>query len=190
VRFEFTAGRPNLDFLATLAGRGTVDEERLQTPQDLTDWIAESGIVDSAPPVDQSDLERTRALREAIARTVGALVNGARVPDTDRALVNTAAALPQPHLRLENDGLHRTGGVEAVLAVLARDCLDLHQSPDRSSLRRCADPGCSRVFVDRSRGQRRRWCGMKGCGDRAKAAAYRQRQRTANEPKSRSHPVA
>ncbi|PYC65712.1 hypothetical protein C7C45_27955 [Micromonospora arborensis] len=35
-----------------------------------------------------------------------------------------------------------------------------------------------RVRRVRSRGARRRWCGMRGCGDRAKAAAYRQRRRT------------
>jgi len=64
----------------------------------------------------------------------------------------------------------------AVFAFLARDCLDLFDSPDRAALRWCADAKCTRVFIDRSRGQRRRWCGMKGCGDRAKAAAYRRRQ--------------
>jgi len=69
-----------------------------------------------------------------------------------------------------------SGDADAVFALHARDCLDLFDSPDRAALRWCADAKCTRVFIDRSRGQRRRWCGMKGCGDRAKAAAYRRRQ--------------
>jgi predicted RNA-binding Zn ribbon-like protein len=53
----------------------------------------------------------------------------------------------------------------------------------RALLRRCDDPKCTRLFIDRSRGGRRRWCDMKGCGDRAKAAAYRRRHRhTTDEP--------
>jgi predicted RNA-binding Zn ribbon-like protein len=76
----------------------------------------------------------------------------------------------------------RTGDIDAVFAVLARDCLDLHDSADRHALRWCADEHCTRAFIDRSRGLRRRWCGMRGCGDRAKAAAYRRRRRTAPEP--------
>jgi predicted RNA-binding Zn ribbon-like protein len=56
--------------------------------------------------------------------------------------------------------------------------LDLHGDADRPLLSRCADDRCTRPFVDRSRGHRRRWCGMRGCGDRAKAAAYRARHRT------------
>jgi predicted RNA-binding Zn ribbon-like protein len=49
--------------------------------------------------------------------------------------------------------------------------------PDGERLRRCDGARCTRLFVDRSRDGRRRWCEMKGCGDRAKAAAYRQRRR-------------
>jgi predicted RNA-binding Zn ribbon-like protein len=73
--------------------------------------------------------------------------------------------------------VRRVGGLDAALAALAADVLDLHGDADRELLSRCADPRCTRPFVDRSRGRRRRWCGMRGCGDRAKAAAYRARRR-------------
>ena len=59
------------------------------------------------------------------------------------------------------------------------DVIELHHGPDRALLRWCADAYCTRPFIDRSRGGRRRWCGMAGCGDRAKAAAYRMRKREA-----------
>ena len=178
--FEFTSGRPVLDFLATLAARGTVDEEKLATPPDLADWITEWGILDTAPVVGPDDLTRARTLREALFRVVEALIDQRTASRADRLLVNAAAAGAPPAMRLEPGGLRREGDLDAVLTVLARDGLDLHAGNDRTALHRCADPDCSRIFVDRSRGGRRRWCGMKGCGDRAKAAAYRSRQRTAS----------
>ena len=183
VRFEFIADRPVLDYLSTIAERGTSDEEKLESEQDLADWIVQSGIVDTAPPVTQQTLERGKALREAMFRLVATLINHQNASATDRALVNAAAEFPPPLLRLEDDRLHRYGDIDAVFAVLARDCLDLFDSPDRAALRWCADATCTRAFIDRSRGQRRRWCGMKGCGDRAKAAAYRRRRRTALDDK-------
>lgn len=180
MRFEFIADRVVLDFLPTVAARGSIDEEKLKTEQDLADWITESGILDAAPPIQPADLERAKALREAMFGMVAALIDQRPQAPADRALVNAAAAAPPPVLHLDDDGLHRVGDLDAVLAVLARDCLDLHAHPDRASLHWCADHTCTRPFIDRSRGQRRRWCGMKGCGDRAKAAAYRQRQHAAS----------
>jgi predicted RNA-binding Zn ribbon-like protein len=176
---EFIADRPVLDLLSTIAERGTRDDEKLQSEQDLASWIEQSGIVDTAPPVTNQALERAKALREAMFRLVASLIEHQTPSATDRALVNAAAEASPPLLRLDDDGLHRYGDVDAVLALFARDCLDLFDSPDRAALRWCADPNCTRPFIDRSRGQRRRWCGMKGCGDRAKAAAYRRRRRTA-----------
>lgn len=176
--FEFIADRPVLDFVATLAARGTSDEEKLRTPGDLADWIIGSGIVDRRPVVTRAQLEHARSVRDALFGVLSALINGSLPAAGDRALVNTAAENPPPRVRLDRRGeVHRTGGVDAVLAVLAGDCLDLFVSPDRDLLRWCADGACTRPFIDRSHGRRRRWCGMKGCGDRAKAAAYRQRQR-------------
>lgn len=177
--FEFIADRAVLDFLSTVAERGTRDNEKLQSEQDLADWIEQSGVVDTAPPVTQQALIRGKALREAMFRLITTLIDHQTPNPADRALVNAAAEASPPLLRLDDDGLHRYGDTDAVLALLARDCLDLFDSPDRAALRWCADPTCTRAFIDRSRGQRRRWCGMKGCGDRAKAAAYRRRRRTA-----------
>jgi predicted RNA-binding Zn ribbon-like protein len=178
VHFEFIADRPVLDFLSTIAERGSRDEEKLQSGQDLADWIEQSGIVDALPPVTQHALEHGKVLREAMYRLVATLINHQTPSSTDRALVNAAAEVSPPLLQLDDDGLHRYGDTDAVLALLARDCLDLFDSPDRAALHSCADATCTRLFIDRSRGQRRRWCGMKGCGDRAKAAAYRRRRRT------------
>lgn len=48
-------------------------------------------------------------------------------------------------------------------------------------VRRCGDNRCTRVFLDATRNGRRRWCEMATCGNRAKAARFRARERTPDE---------
>jgi len=181
VPFELGTGRPALDFVATLAERHTTRLEHLRSADDLAEWVQQAELLDDRPEVDSDALERARALREAVFALVAALIDGT-VPDPHaRAVVNAAAAAPGPRLELTAAAqVRRTGDLGAALAVVARDCVDLYAEPDRQALRWCADPACTRPFLDRSRGQRRRWCGMRGCGDRAKAAAYRRRRRAAS----------
>jgi predicted RNA-binding Zn ribbon-like protein len=46
-------------------------------------------------------------------------------------------------------------------------------------VRRCGGSRCSVVFLDSTRNGRRRWCDMAVCGNRAKAARFRARERVA-----------
>jgi predicted RNA-binding Zn ribbon-like protein len=176
--FDFIADRPVLDFVATVAERGTAGEEKLRRPRDLAVWAREAGIVDGPVKVTADQLAHARAVREALFGLITAAIDDRRPSRADRDLVNAAASGVAPTLNLTGAGtVARRGDIASVLAALAQDGLDLYDSADADSLRRCADPHCTRVFLDRSRGGRRRWCGMKGCGDRAKAASYRQRMR-------------
>jgi predicted RNA-binding Zn ribbon-like protein len=43
----------------------------------------------------------------------------------------------------------------------------------------CASDTCEWIFYDASRTSRRRWCDMATCGNRAKAARHRARERAA-----------
>jgi predicted RNA-binding Zn ribbon-like protein len=175
--FTFIADHPVLDFVATVSERRTAPEEQLQSPAHLRAWVGASGLLDEEVEVDEDGFQRARRLRESAFALIGALIDRQPIPTDDLRLVNAAAARPRPVLRLDEDGrVRREGDLDAALAELATDCLDLAGGPDRQALHWCADATCTRPFVDRSRGQRRRWCGMKGCGDRAKAAAYRQRR--------------
>jgi predicted RNA-binding Zn ribbon-like protein len=180
VAFEFHADRLALDFAATLAERGTTDHEKLPRPEDFAAWAVEAGMVTEPPEVTARQLAAAINVREALYRVLSAALDGRAPAAEDRDLVNRAAASPRLVFQLLPSGtVTRTGTVGAVLAELACDCLDLLGSEQWTLLRRCSDPKCTRLFIDRSRGRRRRWCDMKGCGDRAKAAAYRQRHTSA-----------
>ncbi|NTJ68195.1 hypothetical protein G6M50_22480 [Agrobacterium rhizogenes] len=46
---------------------------------------------------------------------------------------------------------------------------------DFSDVKACEGHACTLLFVDHTRGHRRRWCSMAMCGNRAKQAAHRRR---------------
>ena len=176
--FVFVSGRPALDFTGTLKWRADRPEENLTRPADLRSWVRAAGLVDRAPLVDAAGFARAVALREAIYRTVSARLAGRRPRPADVRLLNATAAGPSLRAVLSNDGRRQvTGDLAAVLGALARDAIDAVGGPDGERLRRCANPRCTRVYIDASRAGNRRWCGMAECGNAAKVAAFRARQR-------------
>jgi predicted RNA-binding Zn ribbon-like protein len=177
VQHEFVTGNLALDYVATVAERGTTHVEHLVAPEDLAEWIEQAGIVGDPVAVTPAGLERAKAVREALFALVEATIDGEPVPREALRAVNEAAAAPPPRPALRDAALRREGDLDAVLSALARAALELLGGPERARVKWCAGEDCTRPFVDRSRGGRRRWCGMAGCGDRAKAAAYRARQR-------------
>lgn len=59
---------------------------------------------------------------------------------------------------------------------LAAAVLDIF-AHDLALVRRCDNPACALLFLDTSKSRRRRWCDMKACGNRAKAATHYARRR-------------
>jgi predicted RNA-binding Zn ribbon-like protein len=179
--FVFVSGRLCLDLAGTKLWRRSLRTELLSSPDDLRRWIGEAGLVDDPGPVDSRGLERVRRLREAAY----ALVRNWPLGDSpDSAVaealaeVNEAARLPLPKHQLDASGrVLRTGGVDEVLGAVGRDAVDLVGSPQFSRMKECANDECTRLFVDLSRSGARRWCGMAECGNRHKAATYRQRKK-------------
>jgi predicted RNA-binding Zn ribbon-like protein len=66
---------------------------------------------------------------------------------------------------------------DEVLAVLAAQIASLVTEEDPALLRSCAGPGCTLWFVDRTKAHRRLFCSASTCGNRAKVAAFRERQK-------------
>jgi predicted RNA-binding Zn ribbon-like protein len=181
VSTPIVAGNLALDFVATVSERHTSRVEHLRTPADLASWFATAGILDAPPPPTAGELAEAVARREDMFRLIEQRIDRPAEPlDPDLvARLNATAAVPVPVPSLSTDGvLRRVGRPDAALSAIARDALALFDGSGDGVLKWCADPACTHPFLDRSRGHRRRWCGMAGCGDRAKAAAYRARRRT------------
>jgi predicted RNA-binding Zn ribbon-like protein len=63
---------------------------------------------------------------------------------------------------------------DAIISLIAYDCLMLMESKKLNGLKRCTNPDCVLLFIDE--GGRRKWCSMKICGNRKKAARFQQRK--------------
>jgi predicted RNA-binding Zn ribbon-like protein len=180
----FVAGNLALDYVGTLNQRFTRRVEQLHTPADFGRWLQLARIVDEPPPVTDEEFGAAIRLRELLFEVVVRQID--EVPPLvtagERRAINDAAAAPPPVPALTPDaGVTTSGDAAAGLSAVAREAIALLDRTDGSVLKWCADDNCTHPFLDRSRGHRRRWCGMAGCGDRAKAAAYRERQRAAAE---------
>jgi predicted RNA-binding Zn ribbon-like protein len=176
--FRFVSGHPALDFAATLSDRHRDRVERLRVPGDLDRWLRAAGMRTAAAATAR-DLGDARELREAIYRLARSVLSERAPHDRDVAELNAWARRPPLAPQLD-DNLQRGWAPArpvAALTLVAREAVELLSGPDRELIRECAAaPACSLLYLDRSRGQRRRWCEMERCGSRAKMADYRRRQ--------------
>jgi predicted RNA-binding Zn ribbon-like protein len=181
---RFDAGRVCLDLLST-----THPGERLDSPAPLCAWITGSGLVPQGTALTDADLSWLVHFRE-LRGQIGQLVHGHLRGDTRAtayglalARVNDLArsAPPAPcAVRAEDGTLVRglAGPPEraALLAAVARDAVELLTDPvARAALRQCAGDNCPIVYLDTSRGRRRRWCSSEVCGNRERVARHRRR---------------
>jgi predicted RNA-binding Zn ribbon-like protein len=165
-----------LDFVATVGERWRRSFERLLGPEDFARWVVESGMLDTPPRVSERQLAAARGLREVINRLARPGVEPER---GDREELNRWAARPALAPQLTSDGAMiwvAERPVEAMLATLARDAIDLLSGPLAGRIRECAAADCALLFVDTSRPGCRRWCSTEGCGNRARTKAYRYRR--------------
>ncbi|MFD7704017.1 CGNR zinc finger domain-containing protein [Streptomyces caelestis] len=179
---RFDTGRVCLDLLAT-----THPVERLGSAEVLRAWITGSGLVPAGTVLAHADASWLPAFRELRDR-LAPLVRGRPapgVPSYDLALARVnelaRAAPPAPRAVPGEDGalvrrLDGPPGRAALLAAVARDAVDLLTDPVvRAGLRQCEGDDCPIVYVDTSRGRRRRWCSSEICGNRERVARHRRR---------------
>ena len=115
-------------------------------------------------------------LREAIYRVGLAVVRIQRASDRDLALLCKHANGLRPQILLRKSTLQwrpdPSHASKQLCAVLASEALSLLCSPKARRIRMCEGGKCGWLFLDESRGKRRRWCDMNDCGSRAKARRY------------------
>ncbi|MFD4476164.1 CGNR zinc finger domain-containing protein [Streptomyces sp. NPDC058471] len=177
---RFDSGRSCLDLVAT-----NHPVERLDSVDRLRAWLAGAGLIPdrtTLPGAAPVWLVAFRELRAHVEQLVLAELAG-RPADTPLARVNALAvpAPPAPRaVRTPEGGLVRIldgdPGCAALLAVVARDAVDLLTDPAaRALLRQCEGDTCPIVYLDTSRGRRRRWCSSEVCGNRERVARHRRR---------------
>lgn len=134
------------------------------------------------PQAVDAVLLRILRLRESL-RAIFAIMAQHRVfPKAWVEPINEILRITEGHDELVSDGdgwrlqfIAREGGLEWLLAAIARSAADLVVEGAAAPVRRCANPACRLFFYDDSRTHRRRWCSMARCGNRHKVAAFLKR---------------
>ena len=177
--FPFRGGHPALDLTATVKGRlKGAPTDRLATAGDLGRWLAAAGLAEVK--TTEADLVIARALREAIHDLAVAQAAGEPLNATARKRLNDCASTSAAAAVLEADGTASLrGGGRSLLGHVARRAVALLAGQEGGTIRRCEGDGCAILFLDQSRAGGRRWCSMSACGNRAKAAAFRRREKEA-----------
>lgn len=176
--FNFSAGRSSLNFVATRHGTDPYLLERWVGVADLSDWIRQSTLIDDPGPLDVPDLVRARSVRHLLTELLRfATGDGLPLDDAARARLNDLAGLPRLKFQVGADGqVARTGSLDALLAEITSDALDLVSNPvTLARVGWCAAPECRLPFLDRAGAGRRRWCSTT-CRTRHNSSSYRFRR--------------
>lgn len=141
-------------------------------------------------------LAEARILARVIHRIFAAVARGGQPATGDLDFLNGSLARAMAHLALapaasEASGAsgvsdarsgfnwtwrgNSSGHLDAMLWPVARDAAELLVEQDPARIRLCAASACERLFLDRSKAGRRRWCQMGTCGNRAKARRHARR---------------
>lgn len=182
---RFDAGRPCLDLLATVGSRLSANPvERLDGTNRLATWLRRADIVPEGEPltIGPDALAEFLALRDLLHRVIHGELKGQPASAADLSSLNLIAAAGPPASALaRSDGelRRRLAGpprLEQLLAAIADDAIRLLSSPDRALLRECEGSTCDLIYLDTSRGRRRRWCSAEACGNRHYVASHRARR--------------
>ena len=130
-------------------------------------------------------LRRARRLREVLARVLAASGHDAppAARDVGRLNVFLAAALKRRRLELRRTAVvwswenEESDTFDSLLWPIVLAAAELLASDRRTQIHECGGEGCGWLFLDTSRNRRRRWCTMRGCGNRAKARRFYERTR-------------
>jgi predicted RNA-binding Zn ribbon-like protein len=186
-----------LDFANTESGRGFPSHENhLREAEHVAQWLRHA----KALPADDADwlegevsqradlaadlMTQAIALREAIHDIGAALGRRAKPPAASLADLSALharcvakAALAPGVLSCRWRWSVRAAPVEAALGPIALAAVKLFTEGDLHRVRECGGHACGWLFYDRSKNNRRRWCEMEVCGNRAKQRRLAARRR-------------
>ena len=193
---DLVGGELAWDFTNTSSARGSpAHKEHLRDFDTLMQWVEHARVM---PPSDcayvrtalaghprrsRRIFERALEMRELIWMIGTALAEQRPVPGKLLASLSAAHAENLRHAEMKM----RLGSYiwvwdprrdiqAAILGPITLSALTLVMEKDLLRTRRCAGQDCGWLFFDTTKNNRRRWCDMRVCGNRAKVRAIRTRQ--------------
>ncbi len=196
-QYQFLAGNLALDFANTADWHESEQPvELLPSFSDLLIWGQQAGVLEAddagrilsaaerEPEAAVTIYGRAITLREAIFRIFRGVARHEPAVAGDLALLNEELTQAYRHRHVaagakgfEWEWTDHDVALDSVLWSVADAAANLLTSPTLERVRQCAGDPCGWLFYDTSRNRSRRWCNMEGCGNRAKARRYYERQR-------------
>ena len=188
-----------LNFANTESGRGFPSHQNhFREAVNVVEWLVHA----KALPVEEANLLRKRvaenvdlaadllaqagALRAAVHGIGVALGHHAKPPEAALASLSALHARCVAEAELAPGVASyrwqwsiRASPVEAALGPIALAAVRLFTEGDFHRIRECGGHACGWLFYDRSKNNRRRWCEMEVCGNRAKQRRLAARRREA-----------
>jgi predicted RNA-binding Zn ribbon-like protein len=194
-RFEWNGGHPALDFINTLDERPSdAPIEKLATYRDLARFAELAGLIERRTaaglllPDGRSDsriVNRARKVREHLYDVLAAANSGRPARQLDLDALSAAIRAAHAAQRLvaspsPGHARHRWFPETAPEIPLHACSLAIERllvNEARKRIRKCEASDCDAYYIDTSKGQRRHWCSMTGCGNREKQRRWRSASR-------------
>ncbi len=192
----FLAAHPLIDFLNTTLAPGGETVELIDSGGTYVEWLVAAELLETS-------LATTLIRRFSGKALDAAAAEARRIREWSRAWLTRWRANPRGDYRKEMAGLNellargtyyrtvvRTEGAfrlidvpriesaDALAALIAAQLAALitHEQPEL--IKSCASAQCTLWFLDRTKSHRRMFCSATACGNRARVAAFRDRQRS------------
>lgn len=191
----FLGAHPAADFLNTTLIQNETLVELIGDGRSFVDWLVVAGLLDasSAKKLERSvgikALDAAAAEARNVRKWVAAWVlRWSEAPDAkyDKEIDQLNKLLARGRSSREVvftlDGLQlverfRIESANELIALVAHHVALLITQEDPGLLKQCSGPSCTLMFVDKTKAHRRLFCSASLCGNRAKVAAFRERQR-------------
>lgn len=194
-KFLFIGNNKCIDFINTMIIEKKEVRELLDDFEDLMQWFQDAGILDKQEKnllitkwksslKGRSILEKSKVFREDLRLMIEKLIETHSVDEQSIEMINNILSQQSEHTYLKK----ANGKLELntkllikelihLLVPIAKSAAYLLSHADYSHIKKCENPGCILYHYDTSKNQKRRWCSMKVCGNRMKAAAFYNRKK-------------
>jgi predicted RNA-binding Zn ribbon-like protein len=195
---DLVGGHVAIDLANTVTARNATPVDWLDRYSAALDWVALTGHFDDGalaelrrtdaedPVAGDLALQRLRRLRETVHDVLEVTILDEPAPERladfeaqwKDAVAHTRVGLSAGHVGLELDV--ETSRLDYVRHELALRAFELLEAVPLSRTRICAGSACGWIFIDSSKGGRRRWCDMATCGNAAKSRRHYERKRASS----------
>ncbi len=185
-------GRLSVDFVNATPSNAELTWERLVHFLELTSVVSAGrgaqllSLPQSDPQAAEALLLKAQRLGSALRKVFAAMLRKQRIAGEWIEPLNRILRITEGHDELVSQAgiwkiefVAREGGLDWLLAAVARSGAEIIAEGARARLRLCANPHCGLFFYDNSRTRRRRWCSMAVCGNRSKVAAFARKHASA-----------